>query len=581
MKIMYERNYNLISSKFREFLIPTFFTSMAGNISIFIDSILVSLLIGVINLSVMQIIEPVSTLLNLLYWMIGLGGSLVCSIAKAEFKKKESNEIFTSSIVSMIVIGIILTLISLLFSDSILQVLCTSDSLRPMVSQFFRYYVLGIPFLCYMMSMSYFIRADGFLKLPFISLVISNTSNLIMDVVFIHYLHLGLEGAALATSISFVIGSACMSIYFFRKSRTLKLIKVGFASLVNHLKDICKSGYSTASTQLYLTIKLYVINQLLLTLSGAIGLAAFNMCYNSLFVISIFIIGIAQSMSPIVSVYYKEHDFLGVDYVTRKSLRMMLIVSLIFVAVLTIYPQVLLFLFKVNNPEHIPYVMNAVRIFSLTYLTLGVNYLYIFYAQAIQKDKMANIIQIVEGLLFPLIALLILVFFMGDLGVWISFSVSEMGVLLFIIFYSKYIIKKSNGEYHGFFINKRPDKKNFMDYSIHGNIEEAVGLSEEINKYLGDNLNSTRVSLAVEEILINIIKLNKSLNTIDLYLKDTDEKIILSIKDDGVEYNPVVEIKDTKEEYEFDNISILNKIADNVDYTRVLGLNNTVITITK
>ena len=82
-------------------------------------------------------------------------------------------------------------------------------------------------------------------------------------------------------------------------------------------------------------------------------------------------------------------------------------------------------------------------------------------------------------------------------------------------------------------------------------------------------------------MLINIIKLNKSVDTIDLYLKDTGEKIILSIKDDGVEYNPIVEIKDNKDEYEFDNISVLNKIADNVDYTRVLGLNNTIITITK
>ena len=134
---MYKRNYQLLNNKFKEFFIPTLFTSMAGNISIFVDSLLVSFLIGVINLSVMQVIEPIATFLNLLYWMIGLGGSLVCSIAKAEFKKKESNEIFTSSIVSMLVIGIILTLVSLLFSDSILQVLCTSDSLRPLVSLFF------------------------------------------------------------------------------------------------------------------------------------------------------------------------------------------------------------------------------------------------------------------------------------------------------------------------------------------------------------------------------------------------------------------------------------------------------------
>ena len=578
---MYKRNYKLISNKFKEFFIPTLFTSMAGNISIFVDSILVSFLIGTINLSVMQVIEPVSTFLNLLYWMIGLGGSLICSIKKAEFNKKESNEIFTTSISSMIFIGILITCLSLIFSDSILHVLCVSDSLRPMVSQFFMYYILGIPFLCYMMSMNYFIRIDGFLKLPFISLLISNVSNLILDIIFIHYMNLGLEGAALATSVSFVIGSLFMTTYFFRKSKTLNLVKVSFYSLLNHLKDTCKSGYSTASTQLYLTIKIYVVNLLLLSVSGAIGLAAFNMCYNSLFIISIFIIGIAQSMSPLVSVYYKEKDYRGVDYVMKKSLKMMMIVSLIFVGVLCIYPQTLLLLFKVVDKNHISYIMNAVRLFSLSYIALGINFLYIFYAQAIQNDKLANIIQILEGLIFPLAALLLLFYGFGDFGIWISFFVSEIGVLIFIIVYSRYVNKKSNGEYHGFFMNKKSDDSNFKDFTINTNIEEAVGLSQEIKKYLGEDAVSTRTTLAAEEILTNIIKLNDSSGTIDVYLKNTDEEIVLSIKDDGIEYNPIVEIESPEKELKFDNITVLNKIADKIDYSRVLGLNNTVISIKK
>ncbi|MBR6993012.1 MAG: hypothetical protein IKH85_02920 [Methanobrevibacter sp.] len=54
-------------------------------------------------------------------------------------------------------------------------------------------------------------------------------------------------------------------------------------------------------------------------------------------------------MSPIVSVYYKEKDYFGVDYVMNKSLKMMIVVSLIFVAVLCIYPQILLMLFTVKN----------------------------------------------------------------------------------------------------------------------------------------------------------------------------------------------------------------------------------------
>ncbi len=71
------------------------------------------------------------------------------------------------------------------------------------------------------------------------------------------------------------------------------------------------------------------------------------------------------------------------------------------------------------------------------------------------------------------------------------------------------------------------------------------------------------------------------MGTIDVYLKQTDDEIIFSIKDDGIEYNPIVEIDSQDNEYGFDNISMLNNIADKVDYTRVLGLNSTIITVIK
>jgi hypothetical protein len=71
------------------------------------------------------------------------------------------------------------------------------------------------------------------------------------------------------------------------------------------------------------------------------------------------------------------------------------------------------------------------------------------------------------------------------------------------------------------------------------------------------------------------------MGTIDVYLKQTDDEIIFSIKDDCIEYNPIVEIDSQDNEYGFDNISMLNNIADKVDYTRVLGLNSTIITVIK
>ncbi|MDO5814838.1 MAG: hypothetical protein Q4Q18_04300 [Methanobrevibacter sp.] len=51
-------------------------------------------------LSVVQSIEPLAAFVNVVYWIISLDGSILCTMAKAEFDDAKANEIFTISIVS-------------------------------------------------------------------------------------------------------------------------------------------------------------------------------------------------------------------------------------------------------------------------------------------------------------------------------------------------------------------------------------------------------------------------------------------------------------------------------------------------
>ena len=339
--------------------------------------------------------------------------------------------------------------------------------------------------------------------------------------------------------------------------------------------DICKSGFSGASTQLYFTIKIYIINILITLFVGQYGLVAFNICCNSLFILYMFLIGTAQTMSPIVSVYYQEEDYKSVEYIKNKSLKIVLASSLILSVLFIVCPQVLLTLYHVNNPSDIPIVLNAIRIFSLSYLGIAVTFLYTFYAQAIQKDKLANIISILEGCVFPVVFALLLSFVMGANGIWISFTIAEILTIFYIFVYSRYLNKKTDGEYTGFFINKHMDDGKVFAYTIKGDINQAVELSGQVQEYLAGNKSAVLVSLAIEEMLVNIININEDVEAIDVIVKDNGENILISVKDTGVDFNPVVE----NDALEFDNISVLNKIADKIEYSRVLGLNSTVITI--
>ena len=77
-------------------------------------------------------------------------------------------------------------------------------------------------------------------------------------------------------------------------------------------------------------------------------------------------------------------------------------------------------------------------------------------------------------------------------------------------------------------------------------------------------------------MLIYILEINDELDWIDVIVRDNDNSTIISIKYSGIGYNPNVDTS-----LDSDNIDMLIGISDNIEYSQILGLNNTVITIKK
>ena len=573
----YERRYNLLNSKFKELFFPTLLAAIAGNFAILADAFIISALLGPMNLSVIQSIEPLVQFINMIYWLIGFGGTILSTSEKANFNDEKANYIFTISIISITVISLLIMILGLLFSNNFLEILCNSSQLRPLVYEYFKYYLLAIPFICYFVVLAYFIKTDNFVQLQFRGFLIANVLNVIFDVVFIEFLNMGVGGAAIGMALGYLIAAIYISAYFFNSNRTLKMIKIEFGKSMKYLLEICKTGFSSSSIALYQSIKLIIINAIILGVMANVGLVAYNMCCNTSLFVSIFIFGTAQSILPIVSVYYSEKDYNGVEYVVRKSLKIVMSFGIFFTLLFTAFPQSILYIFSVTNPSDIPTVMNAVRIFSLCLLAYSINFLYMFYLQSIQNIKLSNIITLLNGLIFPVIFVFIFSIIWKENGIWFAFVISEITTLIFTYLYSKYLNKKTNGEYSGFFLKKHHDEnEKMLEYTIHADENDAIYLSRQVREFLPDEKVSKLVSSAMEELLIHIIDINDKLDWIDVIVRDNDNSTIISIKHSGIGYNPNEGI-----DLHSEHIDKLLSISKNIEYSQILGLNNTVITIKK
>ena len=497
----------------------------------------------------------------------------MCTMAKAEFDEERSNAYFTIAIIGIIIVGLLITLSTIVFQSEYVNLLCHSPQFKPFVTQYFYYYALGIVFECYMTSVAYFIKTDGFINMQFRAFMICNVLNIIFDVVFMKFMNLGIAGVAMATTGGHIVSAIYITLYFFKSNRTLRLIKVKISKILVYLADICKSGFAGASIPLYTTIRLIILNALIAGLLGDLGLSAYDMCYNVLFLVDIFIFGTVQSILPISAVYYKEEDFTGVDYVTKRSLKIVIGFAVFFSALLILFPQIVLFLFNVNNPADIPTIMNIIRIFSVSFIAFAINSLYSFYAESVQYGKFANLITLFQGLLFPVVFAYLLTHFWGADGFWISLVASEFATVLFIVVYSKIMEKRSNGKYCGFFLNKKHDSKSVFEFTINGNVGDAVNLSEKIQESFDDSRLSVLVSMAIEDMIVHIIDINENIDLIDVIVRDTGDYILISIKYSGIGINV------TEDESIESNIAILNSVSQKIDYSQILGLNNIVITI--
>ncbi len=578
---MYERSYNLVRAKFREFFLPTLLMSMAMNLSTFMDTLIVGNTLGPINISAMALIAPIITFINLVYWMIGLGGSLLSAVSKAERNQEKSDMYFTISIVLLILVGLCFSSLGLVFMDQLVAALTSNPQLAVLVERFLGVYFMGSPLLFFLMGIAYFIRADGMPRLSFYALLISNIVNLILDLFYIMVLGMDIQGAALATITGYTVGTIFIMQYFFRKERTMHFISLAKCKLYL-VGDIVKLGFPPASMQLFLTIKLFFINTLILLYAGKPGLTAFSVFYNSLYIIYMFLIGTSQSMSPIVSIYFQEKDYYGVKFTLNTSLKIVLLTGVVFTALLLAFPSNLLNLFGVTDPVDISVGVNALRILSLSIIGTAVTFLMMFYTQAIKQGKLSFLISITEGLLLPVTLAYLLSGVMGIDGIWVSFLLAEVGTIILIYLSTRLIAQRSHGDLSGFFLMGNYQDVPVLDVTIKNSLSDAVGISQKLINFAQENgvdpKTSVLIGMAVEEMAVNIINYNPhKIEYMDILTKIGENEITVAFKDSGTEFDPSTYTPE--DEGSFESIEVLQKIANEISYARLIGLNSTVITI--
>ena len=174
-------------------------------------------------------LAAVSSSGSLIFMLIGFltgissgAGVIIARFFGAKDVKNLQIAIHTTVAVGIIA-GIVMTFVGFTFSPNILKWMGTPNGVIKESIIYLQVYFLGsLGFVMYNVFVGIF-QAVGDSKHPLYYLIISSIVNLVLDIVFIEYFHMGVAGAGLATVISQGISSVLCLIQLMKSKREYRL----------------------------------------------------------------------------------------------------------------------------------------------------------------------------------------------------------------------------------------------------------------------------------------------------------------------------------------------------------------------
>jgi len=193
------------------------FTSIYG----VVDGFFVSNFVGKTPFAAVNFIMPFLMILGTLGFMFGTGGSALVAKTMGEGDMERANRIFSMLIYLSIALGIILTVVSIVFLRPIAAFLGAEGALLDDCVTYGRAVLLGLPaFILQMEFQSFFVTAER-PQLGLYVTVAAGVTNMVLDAVLVGLLPFGLVGAAAATAVSQLVGGLIPLLYFFRPNTSL------------------------------------------------------------------------------------------------------------------------------------------------------------------------------------------------------------------------------------------------------------------------------------------------------------------------------------------------------------------------
>ena len=412
-----------IGKLIRIFSIPCIISLVVNALYNIVDQIFIGWGVGYLGNGATNVVYPITVFALAFSLMFGDGGAAYLSLKLGQKKKDEAAKGVAHSVIMSTVVGIVLTVLVLIFLPLLLKIFGATDAIMPYAKKYGYIIAAGLPFAMIGTSLNSIIRADGSPKYAMVSMILGALLNTVLNPTLIFGLHLGIEGSAIATIFSQFI-MCVLSLAYLKKFKSIKLLsKENFKFNWKIGRKVCTLGISSFITQFSLVLLMTVQNYVLgtcgaLSKYGAdIPITVFGIVMKTAQVLNSVIIGIAAGSQPIFGYNYGAERYDRVKETLKKVLKISFVISIIAFLLFQLIPDKIIGIFGNESELYVEFACMAFRIYLMLYFIDTLQLVGGIFFQAIGQGFKSAIISLSRQILILIPALLLFAKLFGINGV--------------------------------------------------------------------------------------------------------------------------------------------------------------------
>ena len=429
-----------VSKLLLSFALPAVLGMVAGAIYNIVDRIFVGQFVGSAGLAAISTAFPTMILMFAFSLLIGVGGSSRVAILRGAKKQRPAEQALATTLMLLMLVGIIGMILSLFAVEPLLRVSGASDAILPIASVYLKVILLGGPLALVGHGINSLIRACGSPKYAMATQIVGAVGNVILDAFFIVGMNMGVTGAALGTVIAQGMATILGVSFFFLKESPLR-IRLHFILRPRFkvIKKICAVGSAPFFVEISFVLFMTLMNQTIYKYGGDDGLSAMGIFFSldSMFFMPAMAIG--EAMQPIVGYNYGAGKPQRVIETIKKALTLVTGFYIVSAILAEIFAENLIRLFT-SDPALIAIGLPGMRIGYLGIVFFGMTIITNSALQGLGKAKESLILSLIRHIAFMFLPMIILPRIFGMLGVWLSFPLGDaLGCVLAYLFLRRLI----------------------------------------------------------------------------------------------------------------------------------------------